>query len=232
LQVFKFCESKFNVAKKCQTLRLGTLHYYQNLEFEIPISDPTEGKRYFSGSSGSYVVTELSPLTNGKIIDNVGGSVIHVGGEVKISIDEDNCYIFSCSINKINHGFLSQYNSCYLVKNVDQVAKGLTQMLAEQLLPNDFEDMESAFKKKIYIECVHKKIDYLDKDTFKSNPENLSSVKLNNEECDICFTKPESYNGRNYHLEKEYRFCFFAFDEQGNALKIKKTPKICVFQEQ
>ena len=212
----KYCQSIHNLADTCRTIQLGTLEHYAKADSnDAPFADPNEGLRIIIGKDISQSVTTLSQLDarltgNGRLTAKL----------MNFNRNEINCYVFSCSLED---GKFTGYDSSYLLPEANVIEHILLELLAAQLTSKNVVKPDPSGRH--IIKCEHGKVKYFNRDAFMFDNKSIQKLIAKNK-CPPCFSKFKEYNGKNYEIEKEYRFCFFVFNLEGTQIPVKKEPVI------
>lgn len=199
----KFCKEEHNIIKGCQTLHLGTLEYYRNLDPKFSIADSNEGvASTFGDKYGNKIVNSFLP---------------------------ENCYIFSLSKKDYevsSNPFDKEYNSKYylwsssinnfikrlgyLLSNTLTV-EDLTEMSQKRLLSRSINDLTA-----LNIRAKSDHVKYVDEKSFSSSITNTKSISDT-----IIFTKNQKYKN-----DEEFRIYFMITHPEIGDLSVKTSPKI------
>ena len=131
----KYCKEKHNIALSSQTLRLGTLKYYRDLDHDF-LGDAYEGRLQatFGNPNKPKKLTqrEADILFRGsgvtiKGLDRGLSMTIKGGGGVSVTKWSPNCFVFCCKIqsnlpnaNGVIDYLDSGYDSWYEVRDRDK----------------------------------------------------------------------------------------------------------------
>ena len=194
MKVIKYCKEQHNLLRNCTTVRLGTLEdFRKNYKGEDDfINDDKEG-------IGSRLDSRNNLVYNSPIIPN--------------------CYIFCVTFlsvdQNIEKDFDPDYNSYYVIDNVNIFSEILTLLLEQQLSISDFqnprvvEDFSVADFRALKIATMRGKINYVDNRPFIDDP--LRGV----------FYKPEKYVVQN-----EFRFAFVPVHPKIGYIPVKREAKL------
>jgi hypothetical protein len=224
----KFCESRYNLNKGCQTISIGTLDSYNEDDPDFLKFDPNEGKIEVTNFGSEVTISREDSLiiSNGGIL---GEMKVNEGGNIKVHFSFPNCYIFCLGYSiypsienakKIDEN----YDSWYFIEDINRFSIKLLKLLAQQIKLSDLvlnEDVTLEYIKGITIQLIHNPVKYIDKKIHLTD-ESINNVKnIIKNPYDWIFKKDIKYNSL-----PEYRIVFVLLDEYNNIVEVKNKNKI------
>lgn len=218
--LFKHCSLEFNVAKGCNTIRLGTLWGYRKEEDEL-LKDEGEGK--FDVSLQFPELTQVSQGWFSEIDDGTSSTVqidqaMFTGAGVAIkgitfNKSEYNAWIFCTSFGDAGVGSVTQtHDSAWLIRGetVNEFGNYLSQLLlaniqADDLPPHLVKQYSLRdFQTRLGIQFEARSIEYGNRTIEIGSETDFPIEKLRELRASIPFTKPERFSD-----EREFRFIFW-----------------------
>lgn len=224
--LYKFCKKEFNIALGCNTLRLGTLQEYREMDTSFCIADQWEGISQ-AGTDGKFVdFTEKELSSAGVSLPAMSldpGVSVSLKGNLIMKIP--NVYIFSVSLKEQNDS-LKEYDSRYTIHNPHAFATELVRLFISQLA---FKDFDFGFEfgnylvsemNQINIQCFHQPVKYKEKPFIYNEENKIEILKIINNPVESYFTKSVEKNEDN-----EYRFVILPTINQ-QIISVKRDAKI------
>ena len=96
--LIKYCEEKYNIYSGCDTVHLGTLDYYREMDPSFTISDPEEASFELTNVGKPLTLSkeQTEKITEGKCIN--APLKVEEGGNIVKKLKFPNCYIFCASM--------------------------------------------------------------------------------------------------------------------------------------
>ncbi|MBX3163442.1 MAG: hypothetical protein KF900_03100 [Bacteroidetes bacterium] len=228
MMLYKFCKQEHNIAIGCNTLRLGTLQEYREMDSSFYIADQWEGI--------SQAGTNGKPVTfTGKELSSAGVSLpamslgpndsVNLTGKGNLIMKIPNVYIFSVSSKESNDS-LKDYDSRYTIYNPQSFASELVRLFINQL---SFKDFDFNFEygnylvsemNQINIQCIHQPVKYKEKPFIYNEENKIEVLKIINNPVESYFTKSVEKNE-----DEEYRFVILPTINR-QIISVKKEAKI------
>lgn len=215
--IFKYCEEKFNITKGCNTLQLGTLEYYRDLDPSFSITDSNEGILGAEAINGPIVFERGEALGTGFGNGTYRGKLTF---EKSLNISAPNVYIFSATLNSVNE-FWPEYNSFYIIKNLNDFCETIVYILRKAITLDDIKQTKFSLNQlnSLRFEVICKPVTYIKK-PFEFTNENKIDVMNKVYNPENMFMKCETYS-----REREIRIAFILTDGK-KIYSVNKQPKI------
>lgn len=236
--LIKYCKKEHNIFAGCNTIKLGTLDYYREIDPTFTIADVNEASLEITNEGNPLTLSkkQTERLTNGRWLNAKGG--VEKGGNIIKKVKFPNCYIFCTSmphkdLNKKSfaQSFHSDYDSSYLITNIPLFANCLATLLQnhfklEDLIENDLkklEDMPINEFRNISLSLMMKPVSYIDsrKIVLEQKSINHSLEVYDSRRDKILFLKE-----KKDAFQKEFRFAFVYSHPLIGRLSVRKSPKI------
>jgi len=227
MSLLKYCNEKYNIAKGCPTIQLGTLQYYRELDPSFTIADPNEGKY-------SFIIEDYDPV-KGQETGTSQFVPIHARlGNVIMMHTFPNCYIFCLSADigknylEMGKTFSPEYNSYYKITDIDTFSIKLANILVENITlehlnlgsQNKEQRLTLGDIKSISVRILNRFIKYW---RVKSKIISNSKFQIDTEDLDpisrFLFTKDSKFKE-----EREFRIAFLFEHPKFGTLSVKKAP--------
>ncbi len=225
----KYCKKEHNPLFGCDTLQLGTIAYYRNLDIDFyKIADPNEGKEHVS-------IKEFDPE---KAIEDTK-QLVNIPGKLKNCTIEyvcPNCYIFCLSLDpgksrmEIAKRFDKNYESYYLIRDIRSFLNDLSTLIVNQFRLDWF-DNEGL---KIINQLNFNEIKLVNILTFHNNVRYVDSKfhLINGQHVETAFPKMEPIfrqlfcKDMKYQNDNEYRLVFLFIHPKFGVIPVKKEPQL------
>lgn len=149
--LIKYCKKEHNIFQGCDTVQLGTLDYYREMDPDFNIADPKEATFQFTIAGNPLVLSidQMGRLTDGRWtgVGDPNRQLMRAkeGAKIIKSVEFPNCYIFcTCRFHsqfnkkKFAQKFKSNYDSSYMITNSPLFTRNLAKILMSQLKLEDF----------------------------------------------------------------------------------------------
>ncbi len=240
--LIKYCKKEDNIFQGCDTIRLGTLNYYRDMDSSFTIADPGEATFQLTSAGNPLVlsVDQMERLTGGRWTaagdPNRQFMRAEEGAKIIKSVEFPNCYIFcTCRFHgqynkkEFAQKFNSDYDSSYMITNVPLFRAGLgqvllTQFMLEDLAENDAKkvtDLPLVAIKDVGLEIYSAPVVYVESREQLFSQENFEeSLKNIPNKYQVLFMKE-----KRDEYQREFRFAFVFSHPLLGILSVKKDPK-------
>lgn len=230
----KYCKKEHNIAEGCETIQLGTLYHYRDMDPNFSIADHNEGNEtivindYDSKRTTPYTSAPLSQL-----IEFDDTASFKMQNSLMI-LNCPNCFVF-CVSQDPEGDYDSEAkrfdkNSYYIIHGIDFFAQKLRGIIMNRFSIEWFDKESISFVRKqtgLYYEqsiklyCIHGPVIYESKSTIIDSSKIISPAPtIKDPFLRVLFTKDKTYED-----EKEYRLVF-AFTHNGELLSVNNDPII------
>lgn len=215
--IFKYCKKEYNITKGCNTLQLGTLEYYRDLDPSFSIADLNEGILGAKTTNGPVVFEQGEALGTGFGNGTYKGKLTI---KKSLNISAPNVYIFSATLNSENE-FWSEYNSFYIINDLNEFCERIVYLLRKVFTLDDLKQPKLTLNQlnSLRFEVIAKPVIYVKK-PFEFTNENKMEVMNRIYDSESTFMKCETYSP-----EREFRIAFILTDGK-KIYSVKKEPKI------
>lgn len=234
-KLVKYCKPEHNIYEGCQSIQLGTLDYYRQMDPSFIISDSDEGKVSISSSGGRVSITpeQAERLTAGAV---TGSSIeIEENGRFLHTMEFPNSYIFCVSKAGDNYDQLSfakdideNYTSSYTITNISHFASLIADFLSGQIKIEDLDiNKETAlslpvnFFTKLEVQVKMGMVNYRSRDFYLSQDNIDEMIALVESPLDWYYQKDECDSGQS-----EFRIAFSIIHPEVGIIPVKSAPKI------
>ncbi|MFG1332185.1 hypothetical protein V5F41_13145 [Xanthobacter autotrophicus] len=234
--LYKFCPSKFDITKGCNTIRVGTLNEFRLIENHL-LQDAGEGEFNYN-----IRFPQLTQVSEEWIRELRFGSEQYIHVEqmvyegtqayikgVTISGYDHNCWIYCLSESGDGAGNISEaHQSKWMLSGskIGEFARYLANMLMQNI---KIEDLPLGIIEKYTIAEISEgisvnykfgRVRYVNRIYDINNESDYPVERLKELRGDIPFIKPEKFSD-----EKEFRFAFF-LNFRGNRISVNSDKKI------
>jgi len=240
--LIKYCKKEHNIFKGCDTIRLGTLDYYREMDPSFNIADPGEATFQYTsaGNPLALSVDQMERLTDGRWTaagdPNRPFMRAEKGGNIIKQKEFPNCYIFcTCRFHelynkkKFAHKFNPNYDSSYMITNVSLFSRDLAQILFRQFMLEDLaesdtekmKDLPIVDIKDIGLQIYSGSVAYVKSRELSFSQETFEDTLKNiPDKYQILFMKKKGDED-----QREFRFAFVFSHPLLGTLTVKKEPK-------
>ncbi len=235
--LIKYCRKEHNIFAGCNTIQLGTLDHYREMDPAFTISDPKEASLEITNKGIPLTLSkeQTEKITDGRWLNaNIN---IEKGGNILKEVKFQNCYIFCTSLfhqyfnkRKYAQTFNPSYDSSYLITNIPLFSRCLATLLQnefklEDLSKNDLKrlkDLSINEFQNISLSLIMKSVSYIDSRRIILEQKNVDrSLEVLDTRDEILFLKE-----KKDALQREFRFAFIYSHPLLGRLSVKKSPKI------
>lgn len=233
----KYCEEKYNIMKGCQTIRLGTLHEYRNIENQL-LRDEGEGKFHFGFHFKKGVqipdgwLNFLQSMPGSDTGEFKGGSKIGPEGifvgEYNVELQSHNQWIYclSSDTNDTAGSISENYADCWFLKRgaLQSFAEYIREEIAKSLTLEDLSEEHYQLRlselQNIWVGYSCSAIEYTKRSKLVKEFSSFDEEEIKRQVLSIPFKKPQRFSE-----EKEIRICF-TLHLGGQIIGISDKPKI------
>lgn len=227
--LIKFGEAKYNLAKGCNTVRLGSMSSYAMDDPDFFRYDYQEG--YFkitnAGAPVNLDCEATRKLTGGGLI-SPNGFTIKQGGTFVRDLQFPNCYVFCMSEKDMPSLELAKqldpaYDDCYVIHNLEQFSASIADLLRAQISAADLDvsaDPSFDFLRGLDLQIVHRSCSYDGREMVFNQDTVEQAVEVATDNVQWAFAKDPDHKKFN-----EYRILFIVRDEQGKIIPVKQNAK-------
>jgi hypothetical protein len=203
LRLVKSCESQYNIAKRCKTIKLGTIDEYRRMNSNFSIADKFEGI--------------------GSVFDSVSGNVMNDCQIVP------NSYVYCLSIEEPDKIIKPEeveksYDSKLYIKDNRSFVQYLDELFRQQFTLDDLSPLDK-HRIQMYPDWRTQKLDFhtigepIRYNDFKFYESSVPNVDINTI-IEVALTKPTLHTGNN-----EFRILFLVVHPKLGILQVKNRPK-------
>jgi hypothetical protein len=235
IEYIKYCKKEHNIPLGCNTIQLGTLKYYREMDPRFSIADINEQTETTIINSFDSSIADQKTMNQFSSIKVDNKSRIIAENSVQV-IEFQNSYIFSMSINnKENIIYFDQarkidinYDSYYKIRKIPLFVNRLENIIIQNLQNNWFD--ETKFGRKIEeidlinikLMSIFKPVTYVDSKTVEIVDSKIINSPYHNRIIDrIVFTKEKVHIDDN-----ELRILFLFVLSNKDIIPVKKEPII------
>ena len=230
----KFCESKYNLAKDCQTIALGTLQYYADDSPDFLRHDYNEGCFEVKNEGAPIQIDgqSLNSLTAGSVVA-LNGAYFGQGSNFTGEFQFPNCYMFCFSQDlspsiEMAKKIDPAYDDWYLIHDLEKFINHTAELLLKQLKLSDLEidpNTHVGWVQKLTLQIVHGACSFDGRKMTFNQGSLEKAVEVANDPLRWAFAKNPSHD-----LTKEYRVMFILLDYRGQIVPVKKSLKVLNLQ--